>query len=83
MHSLKKANKDLMAKVNLRQTSLSHVSQSYTSQLYQNAQVNQDMKVLLVLSKNTELFQRNWITKLEVKFNEREKKMKRLENKLQ
>ena len=72
-----------MAKVNLRQTSLSHVSQSYTSQLYQNAQVNQDMKVLLVLSKNTELFQRNWITKLEVKFNEREKKMKRLENKLQ
>ena len=48
MHSLEKANKELMAKVNLRQIRLSHVSQSYTSQLYQNAQVIQDMKVPLV-----------------------------------
>ena len=37
-----------MAKVNLDQTDPSHVSESYTSHLYWNAQVNQDMKVLSV-----------------------------------
>ena len=37
-----------MAKINLGQTSPSHVSGSYTSQLYRNAQVNQDMNVLFV-----------------------------------
>ena len=40
-----------MAKINLGQTSPSHVSGSYTSQLYQNVQVNQDMKVLFLWSK--------------------------------
>ena len=49
VHSLKKGNRELMAQVNLGQTS--HVSESYTSKLYQNAQVNQDMKILFVWSK--------------------------------
>ena len=52
VHSLKKGSIELMAKVNLRQASLSHVSETYTSQIYQNGQVNQKMKVLLVWSKN-------------------------------
>ena len=46
--SLKKENKKLMAKVNLDQSRPSHVSESYTSHLYWNAQLNQDMKVLFV-----------------------------------
>ena len=45
-HLLKKGNRELMAKVNLGQTS--HVSESYTSQLYQNSQVDQYFKVLLI-----------------------------------
>ena len=40
-----------MDKVNLDQTTPSHVSESYTSQLYRNAQLNQDMKVIFVWSK--------------------------------
>ena len=51
VHLLKKGNRELMAKVNLDQTRLSHVSESYTFQLYQNTQLNQDMKVLFVWSK--------------------------------
>ena len=54
MHSLKKGNKVLMAKTNLCQTRLSHVSASYTSQIYQNATVNQDMKELPKLSQRIE-----------------------------
>ena len=54
LHSLKKGNKNLMAKVNLPQTKLSHVSQSYTSQLYQNAKANQDMKEILKLFRRIE-----------------------------
>ena len=51
VNSLKKGNRQLMAKVNLGQTRPSHVSESYTSQPYQNAQINQDMKVFFVWSK--------------------------------
>ena len=40
-----------MAKVKLGKNSPSHVSESYTSQLYRITQVNQDMKVLFVLRK--------------------------------
>ena len=57
VHSMKKGNRKLMAKVNLSQTRPSHVSESYTSQLYRNAQVNKDMKVLFYDVKK-ELFQR-------------------------
>ena len=71
-----------MAKVNLGQTRPSHVSESYTSQPYQNAQINQDMKVFFVWSKK-EVILKNWITKLELKFAEREKNTNNLENKLQ
>ena len=46
-----------MDKVNVDQTRPNHVSESYTSQLYQNAQLNQDMKVLSVWSKK-KLFHR-------------------------
>ena len=52
MHSLKKGNKQLKAQVNLRQTRLSLVSESHTSQPYQNPKVNQDMKELLKLFQN-------------------------------
>ena len=38
-----------MAQVNLGQTS--HVSENCTSQLFQNAQANQDLKVFFALSK--------------------------------
>ena len=51
VHSFKKRNRELMAKVNLDQTRPRHVSESYTFQLYQNAQVNQDMKILFVWSR--------------------------------
>ena len=40
-----------MVKINLGQTSPNHVSGSYTSQLYRNEQVSQDMKVLFLWSK--------------------------------
>ena len=59
-----------MDKVHLDQTIPSHVSESYTSQLYRNAQLNQDMKVLFVWSKKGAV-PKNWITKLELKFAEK------------
>ena len=62
-----------MAKVNL--------VQRYTSQLYRNAQVNQEMKLLFVWGTKV-VTPKNWITKLELKFPEREKNMNSLENKL-
>ena len=64
VHSLRKENREFMAQVNLGQTS--HVSENYTSQLYQNAQANQDLKVLFTLSKKRAI-PKNWITKLEIK----------------
>ena len=72
-----------MAKINLGQTSPSHVSGSYISQLYWNAQVNQDMKVYAFLWSKKEAAPKNWISKLELKFSEREKNKNSLENKLQ
>ena len=71
-----------MAKINLVQTSPSLVWGSYTSQFYQNAQVNQDMKVLFLWNKK-EAIPINWTSKLELKFSEREKNMNSLGNKLQ
>ena len=71
-----------MTKIDLGQTNPSHVSGSYTSQLYRNAQVNQDMKVLFLWSKKGAI-PKNWISKLELKFFEREKNMNSLEKKLQ
>ena len=57
---------------------------SYTSQLCQNAQVNQVVKVIFVWNKNKYYaIIKTGITKLEAKFAEREKKMNSLENKLQ
>ena len=50
-YSLKKGNRQLMAKVSLSQTRQSHLSEQYASQLYRNAQVNQDINVLFVWSK--------------------------------
>ena len=70
-----------MTKVNLCQTTLSHVSEICTLP-GQNVQVNQGMKRLFVWSKKGAI-SKNWITKLETKFAEREKKMNRLENELQ
>ena len=51
VHLLKKDTRELMAKVKLGKNNPSHVSESYTSQLYRITQVNQDMKVLFVLRK--------------------------------
>ena len=57
---------------------------SYTSQLCQNAQVKQGVKVIFVWNKNKYCaIMKTGITKLEAKFAEREKKMNSLENKLQ
>ena len=52
-----------MAKINLDQTSPSHVLGSYTSQRYQKA-VNQDMKILFVWSKK-EAISKYCISKLD------------------
>ena len=46
--SLDDKNKELIVKVNLRQIILSHVLESYNSQLDKNTKINQDTKVLLV-----------------------------------
>ena len=40
-------NNELVPKVNFFQTELSHMRDSFISQLYDNAQINQNMKVLL------------------------------------
>ena len=77
VYSLKKRNRELMTEVNLGQSRLCHVPESYFYQLYQNAQVNQDMKVLFVWSKKGAI-PKNWITKLESKFAESEKNMNSL-----
>ena len=69
-----------MTKVNLGQTTLSHVSESCTLP-GQNVQVNQRMKGLFVWSEKGAI-SKDWITKLETKFAEREKKMNSLENEL-
>ena len=50
-HLMKKENEELMANFDLHQTRPSHVRESYTSQLYRNAQVNQVLKVVFVWSK--------------------------------
>ena len=71
-----------MTKVNLGQPRPSHVSETYSSELYWNAKVNQDMKVLIEWSKRGAIPQ-NWITKLELNFAERKKNMNNLKNKLQ
>ena len=54
VHSLRKGNKVLMAKVNLCQTRISQVSESYTFQFYQNTKVNQDMEKLSKLIQRIE-----------------------------
>ena len=48
VHLSKKGNKELMDNVNLDRIRIIHVSESYTSQLYRNAKLNQDMNVLFV-----------------------------------
>ena len=77
MHSLKKGNKELIPKVNLRQTKLRHLSESYTSQILPEYKSKQEYEG------TSEAIPKNWITKLETKFPEREKKMSSIENKLQ
>ena len=78
LHSLREENKELMVKSNLSQTRLSHVSESNTFQLYQNAQVNQDTTVLLVCSKNIKS-QSKELNKFEQNFAEGHKKINSLE----
>ena len=63
-----------MDTVNLDQTRQNHVSESYISQLYWNAQVYLDMKVLFVWSKKGAI-PKNWITKPELKFPQKENKL--------
>ena len=48
---LKKGNKELMDKNNLDQTRPRQSSENYTSQLYRNTQLNQNIKVFFVWSK--------------------------------
>ena len=77
MISLKKGNKELIPKVNLRQTRLRHLSESYMSQILPEYKSKQEYEG------TSKAIPKNWITKLETKFPEREKKMISLENKLQ
>ena len=49
---------------------------------YRNALLNQDIKVLFAWNKKGAI-SKNWITKLETKFTESEKKVNSLENKRQ
>ena len=83
MDSLKKENKKLVAKVTSLQTELSHVSESYISQLDNVTQVNQEMKALLSGTNKDKEILRKELNKLEAKFAEGEKKMNSLEKKLQ
>ena len=65
-----------MAKVILRQTRPSHMSDNYTSQLYQKSKSRLGYKGIPKAISN------NLITKLETKFAESEKTMRSRENKL-
>ena len=81
MDSLKKENKKLVAEVNSLQTELSHVSESYISQLDYVTNVNQEMKALLSgTNKDKEILRKEW-NKLEAKFAEAEKLQKCKESK--
>ena len=81
MDSLKKENKKLVAEVNSLQTELSHVSESYISQLDYVTNVNQEMKALLSgTNKDKEILRKEW-SKLEAKFAEAEKLQKCKESK--
>lgn len=74
-----------MTSVNLLQIELNHVLESYISQLCDNVQVKQNMKVLLlnyVALKSKELFTKK-INKFGKKFSERENETNSLVNNLQ
>lgn len=51
VHSLKKESQELRPTVNLCQTRLSQLLESYVTQFQEKAQVNQDIEMLLVGSK--------------------------------
>ena len=70
MDSLKKENKKLVAEVNSLQTELSHVSESYISQLDYVTNVNQEMKALLSGTNKDKEILRKELNKLEAKFAE-------------
>ena len=55
---------------------------TYTFQYYQNAKVNQDIKILLIWSKNIRNYSKE-LNNYAWKFAEREKEINSLENKLQ
>ena len=82
MDSLKKENQKLVAKVTSLETELSHVSESFTSQLDNVTQVNQEMKALLSGTNKDKEILRKELNKLEAKFAGGEKKMNSLEKKL-
>ena len=82
MDSLKKENQKLVAKVTSLETELSHVSESFTSQLDNVTQVNQEMKALLSGTNKDKEVLRKELNKLEATFAGGEKKMNSLEKKL-
>ena len=81
MDSLKIENKKLVAQVNSLQTELSHVSESYISQLDYVTNVNQEMKALLSGTNKDKEILRKELNKLEAKFAEGEKLQKCKESK--
>ena len=70
MHSGKK---ELAATVNFFQTEVSHVRERFISQLHDNAQINQDMKVTLLEINKKNVLKR--LNKLETKFTGWKKKI--------
>ena len=81
MDSLKIENKKLVAQVNSLQTELSHVSESYISQLDYVTNVNQEMKALLSGTNKDKEILRKELNKLEAKFAEGEMLQKWKESK--
>ena len=81
MDSLKIENKKLVAQVNSLQTELSHVSESYISQLDYVTNVNPEMKALLSGTNKDKEILRKELNKLEAKFAEGEKLQKCKESK--
>ena len=75
MHSLKNKSKEVMAKVNLRQSRLSHTKLHFSTL--------PECKSKLGYQGTSKAVMQNWITKLEEKFAESEKKISSPENKLE
>lgn len=65
IHSMQQRNKELAAKINLLQPELTHVWENYTSHLYDNTDVNQDITIIILGSNNNKVLFRKELSKLD------------------